>query len=439
MIAAGAAGAVAEQRRGRRGAGDRPAGVTGPRACRGSRRPSSVSDPCQSALTLDVLASRRGHRILSAHDAPPQLGRLRRAGRGRPGTVASSSRCVPTAVIRPSRAARPGRRAAPSTGGAPPPARSSCEHPAQRRLDLRLGVDVERRERVVEHQHARAAEHGAGQREPLPLPAGQRQALLADPGVQAARQVVDEAGLRDVERLGDVVLGRRPAGPASGSRARSPRTAWRPRTPWSRCAAARPGGGRGCRRRRSRIRPPVTSYSRGTSAVSVVLPEPVAPTSAIVSPARMVRSTPRSTSSSASGVAEPDVLERQRGARTRQRVGARRVDDGRLRSSSTSKMRRAALAASWVSASSQPRAIDRPDQPQVQRRGRRRARPVLSVPWAAASTPPPATPASMSCGMTLEQRPEPRRACGSWSARRRRSRCASRVNERACAGAGRRT
>ncbi len=31
-------------------------------------------------------------------------------------------------------------------------------------------------------------------------------------------------------------------------------------------------------------RPAVTSYSRGTSAVSVVLPEPVAPTTATVSP-----------------------------------------------------------------------------------------------------------------------------------------------------------
>jgi hypothetical protein len=61
-------------------------------------------------------------------------------------------------------------------------------------------------------------------------------------------------------------------------------------------------------RRRSRMshppmemHPAVTSYSRGTNSSSVVLPDPVAPTSAMVSPSRMVKSTPRSTSSSASG------------------------------------------------------------------------------------------------------------------------------------------
>ncbi len=61
-------------------------------------------------------------------------------------------------------------------------------------------------------------------------------------------------------------------------------------------------------RRRSRtstpstvIRPPVTSASLGTSMVSVVLPEPVAPTRATVSPGRNSRSMPRSTSRSAPG------------------------------------------------------------------------------------------------------------------------------------------
>ena len=43
-------------------------------------------------------------------------------------------------------------------------------------------------------------------REPLALPAGEREALLADAGVEAPRQVGDEAGLRDRERLGDVVV-----------------------------------------------------------------------------------------------------------------------------------------------------------------------------------------------------------------------------------------
>ena len=44
-------------------------------------------------------------------------------------------------------------------------------------------------------------------------------------------------------------------------------------------------------------RPAVTSYSRGTSAVSVVLPEPVAPTTATVSPGATSRFTSRSTGS----------------------------------------------------------------------------------------------------------------------------------------------
>ena len=77
----------------------------------------------------------------------------------------------------------------------------SAQHPAQRLLDELLGVHVERGEGVVEDQDARLGEHGAGQREPLPLAAGQRHALLADPGVEAPGQVVDELGLRDLERL----------------------------------------------------------------------------------------------------------------------------------------------------------------------------------------------------------------------------------------------
>ena len=119
--------------------------------------------------------------------------------------MASRSLCVPTAVIRPSSSSAT-RSASSTVDGrcATTSAVVAGEHPAQRRLDLRLGVHVERRQRVVEHEHPRAAEHGAGEREPLPLAAGQRQALLADAGVEAERQVVDELGLRDLDRLGDV-------------------------------------------------------------------------------------------------------------------------------------------------------------------------------------------------------------------------------------------
>ena len=80
------------------------------------------------------------------------------------------------------------------------------QHPAQRLLDQRLGVHVEGRQGVVEHQHVGAGQDRAGQRQALPLAARERHALLADAGVEAPGQVVDEAGLADLERLLDVGL-----------------------------------------------------------------------------------------------------------------------------------------------------------------------------------------------------------------------------------------
>ena len=61
--------------------------------------------------------------------------------------------------------------------------------PAQRLVDRRLGHGVHRGHRVVEHQHPRVGEHGPGQRDPLPLAAGQRQPALADHGVVALGQL----------------------------------------------------------------------------------------------------------------------------------------------------------------------------------------------------------------------------------------------------------
>ena len=84
---------------------------------------------------------------------------------------------------------------------------ASREHVAQRLLDELLGVHVERGQRVVEHQDPRPREHGPGEREPLPLAAGQRHALLADAGVEAPGQVVHELRLGDLDRLGDVLVG----------------------------------------------------------------------------------------------------------------------------------------------------------------------------------------------------------------------------------------
>jgi len=95
---------------------------------------------------------------------------------------------VPTAAITPSRSIATrsaictvdGRCA--TTNAVTPPST-----PTQRRLDLGFGVHVERRQRVVQHQHRRVAQHRAGQREPLPLAARQREPLLTDPRGKAPR------------------------------------------------------------------------------------------------------------------------------------------------------------------------------------------------------------------------------------------------------------
>ena len=86
--------------------------------------------------------------------------------------------------------------------------RHLVQHAAQRALHLGFGVHVQRRQRVVQHQHRRLADHGPGQREPLPLPTGEGQALLADAGRQAPRQLLDELQrLRHPQRLDDLLVG----------------------------------------------------------------------------------------------------------------------------------------------------------------------------------------------------------------------------------------
>src|SRR3954464_4613404 len=48
---------------------------------------------------------------------------------------------------------------------------------------------------------ARGAPRGGGGPQPLALPAGERESLLADAGVEAEREVIDELGLGDADRL----------------------------------------------------------------------------------------------------------------------------------------------------------------------------------------------------------------------------------------------
>lgn len=82
------------------------------------------------------------------------------------------------------------------------------EHVAQGFLDQRLGVHVERGQRVVEHEDARIGQHRTGEREPLPLPTGQAHPLLADAGVEAERKVSHELRLSDLDRCVDLLLRR---------------------------------------------------------------------------------------------------------------------------------------------------------------------------------------------------------------------------------------
>ena len=74
--------------------------------------------------------------------------------------------------------------------------------PLQRVLDFMLGVAVERRGRLVQHQDRRPLQHRARDRHALLLAAGQLQAALADLGLIALRRRLDEAvDLRQLRRL----------------------------------------------------------------------------------------------------------------------------------------------------------------------------------------------------------------------------------------------
>ncbi len=96
-------------------------------------------------------------------------------------------------------------------GGAPvgdEHGRASGHELAQGRVDLLLGAGVDRRRRVVEHEHVRIGEHGAGDRDALPLAAREREPALADDGVVPVGELGDEvvrAGHGG--RAADVVVG----------------------------------------------------------------------------------------------------------------------------------------------------------------------------------------------------------------------------------------
>ena len=80
--------------------------------------------------------------------------------------------------------------------------RAAALQPCERRLDQPLGLGVERRRRLVEQQHRRVAQHGAGDRDALALAARNLDAARADRGVVALRQAHDEVVRAGVARGG---------------------------------------------------------------------------------------------------------------------------------------------------------------------------------------------------------------------------------------------
>ena len=278
--AAAAAEPGAQRRRGDGGAG------RGAVRRRRAATPTAVTPSAgELGQRLDAVAG-RAQRLASPG---------RRAARGRTALRALSSSCVPSSTTRPpsstttrSARCRVETRCATSTRGAP------GQHVAQPVVDRLLGARVDRARRVVEHEDAWVGQDGAGQRDPLPLPAGQRQPALADHGVVAGRQVARRS--RRPARCGRPPRSRRRSRPGRavgdvGADRVGEQEALLEGDADARGAAS--AASRRARRGRRRApRPPSGSCWREISEASVDLPLPLGPTSATRSPAAMCRSTP---------------------------------------------------------------------------------------------------------------------------------------------------
>ena len=202
----------------------RPAGRRSTPAAVTAARPRQSPPPAPAGWLTGAAAAwrreppaalRRGRRVAGV-DA---LGVLARPGQQRRGSRAQracSCPCVPSSTSRPSsrtaiRSASCERRAAvrDQQRGAP------GHDLAQRGMDLRLDPRVDRRGGVVQEQDAGSVSSARASGDPLPLAAGQGQALLADHGVVAVRQAGDElVGLSGPGRGDDLLV--RGAGPAVG-------------------------------------------------------------------------------------------------------------------------------------------------------------------------------------------------------------------------------
>ncbi len=187
--------------------------------------------------------------------------------------------------------------------------RPALEQRLERVLDQPLGLRIDARRRLVEDQDRRVVGQRAREREQLALPGGEIVAPLAhrapssrpgagdelvgvhvrEPRPRRARATISVAAERDVVR--DVAGEEHHVLEHDADAAAQPRRAATRARPRRRPACARSA------RRRSRSR----------SLISVVLPEPVAPTIATVSPGATRNDTSRSTQSS---VADEPVLGR---------------------------------------------------------------------------------------------------------------------------------
>ena len=132
---------------------------------------------------------------------------------------------------------------------------------------------------VVEDQQPRPADQRAGQRDPLPLAAGERGAALPEPGVEAVGQRGDEAvGLGRAQRRPDLLVGDVGAeGDVAAHGVVEEERGLRHERDRAGELALRAGRAGRCRRAGSG--PPSGSTSRVISVVSVLLPDAVAPTS----------------------------------------------------------------------------------------------------------------------------------------------------------------
>ena len=155
----------------------------------------------------------------------------------------------------------------------------------QRRSQASIGREVERREGVVEHVDVGLHDQRTGDRQPLALAARHVRASLGDLALDAVRHRLHEAArLSDLERVPELRLGGvRPSEAQVGSD-RSGEQVGALRHVADLCPTAVPARAGGRRLRSTSTAPSVTSNRRVMRLTIVVLPAPVLPMIAVVSP-----------------------------------------------------------------------------------------------------------------------------------------------------------